>query len=202
MKHLWWSVALCALALTACTSQSGKTPSAATSVEESVSEAPSAESAESALDAGVANSVEAEETHADTSEAEADAEGETEDISALTEAEQAYVTVEEQFTDITLDEVVQTMEQNETALVYAGRLTCPYCVKFMPILGEIVAARDLTVYSLDTEGNEAFEAFASEHGIEYVPALLYIQDGALTNLPLESPYPRDEVEQALDDVGL
>lgn len=198
MKRAFFGVAALALLLTACGGTTSSTETSGAGATKPVaSEGAMTEIAqETSGDAASAEST----AGAEESEAENAASGDGN--VALTPEEQKYVEVEREFRDITVAEMVQKMEDGETALIYAGRLNCPYCLKLMPTLGEIVGDRKLEVYSLDSQDNEEFEQFAQEHGIEYVPALLYIQEGALTNLPLESPYPRADVEKALDDVGL
>jgi predicted bacteriocin transport accessory protein len=74
------------------------------------------------------------------------------------------------------------LSQKGPYFVFVGRPTCPHCVKFTPILAEIVSKNNKHVYHFNTdaaraEDPEALSAITKKLGISAVPALIKIENG-------------------------
>lgn len=120
----------------------------------------------------------------------------------LTEEQKTYEKIVATYSDITMKDVKDAIEGKKELLFYAGRVTCPYCVKFMPTLQEIVGDNELSLSALDTTKDPTFLDFADEHGIEYIPAVVYVKDGEVRPVKMDDPYPRADVEAGMKAVGI
>ncbi|MDR2939906.1 MAG: thioredoxin family protein [Clostridiales bacterium] len=81
---------------------------------------------------------------------------------------------------LTKIEDLGTFEQEGVKYVYLGRKTCPTCVKWLPILEDVSAGKE--VYYFDTDlwrGDEGGQQIVSGYGIKTVPTLLQIENGEL-----------------------
>ncbi|MCI6157650.1 MAG: thioredoxin family protein [Peptoniphilaceae bacterium] len=185
MKNkLWVGIGLALLlTITGCTDRS-RTPEKAVSDRQS-----------SALNRTESAAPEQESSSQTTGASEA-----SEDQARLAESAEGkkYLAITSKYTPITMEEINQNKGEK---LIYAGRLTCPYCRKLLPVFDPIAREKNLKVYYLDTQDNTEFEDFAAEHGIEYVPALIYLKDGEVTNLRIRDPYPRKQLEKALENIS-
>ncbi|MCI6157673.1 MAG: thioredoxin family protein [Peptoniphilaceae bacterium] len=187
MKNkLWVGIGLALLlTITGCIDQSRAPEKAVSDPQSSASnraEAAASEQESSSQTTGASDASEASEDQASLAES---AEG------------KQYLAITAKYTPITMEEIKQN---NGEKLIYAGRLTCPYCRKLLPVFDPIAREKNLKVYYLDTQDNTEFEDFAAEHGIEYVPALIYLKDGEVTNLRIRDPYPRKQLEKALEKI--
>ncbi|WP_157885021.1 thioredoxin domain-containing protein [Murdochiella vaginalis] len=120
----------------------------------------------------------------------------------LTEEQKTYEKIIATYPAITMKDVNDAIEDKEELLFYAGRVTCPYCVKFTPTLKEIVSDNELSLSALDTTKEPSFLDFADKHGIEYIPAVIYIKDGEVRSVKMDDPYPRADVEAEMKAVGI
>lgn len=120
----------------------------------------------------------------------------------LTEEQKTYEKIIATYPAITMKDVNDAIEDKEELLFYAGRVTCPYCVKFTPTLKEIVSDNELSLSALDTTKEPSFLDFADKHGIEYIPAVIYIKDGEVRPVKMDDPYPRADVEAEMKAVGI
>lgn len=148
----------------------------------------------------VASAATSEKTESQLSEAfssEASSEEEP-----LTKEQEQYLSIVKGYPSITMSELKTALAQKKELLVYAGRVTCPYCVKLTPILEKIVKENNLPLVALDTEKETGFADFAKEHDIETIPAVMQIRNGKLTHADLQSPYRQSEVEGALKQAGV
>lgn len=120
----------------------------------------------------------------------------------LTEEQKTYEKIIATYPAITMQDVNDAIESKKELLFYAGRVTCPYCVKFTPTMQKIVSDNELALSALDTIKDPTFLDFADKHGIEYIPALIYVKDGEVHPVKMNDPYPRAEVEVALKEAGV
>lgn len=120
----------------------------------------------------------------------------------LTEEQKTYEKIIATYPAITMQDVNDAIESKKELLFYAGRVTCPYCVMFTPTMQKIVSDNELALSALDTTKDPTFLDFADKHGIEYIPALIYVKDGEVHPVKMNDPYPRAEVEEALKEVGV
>lgn len=120
----------------------------------------------------------------------------------LTEEQKTYEKIIATYPAITMQDVKDAIESKKELLFYAGRVTCPYCVKFTPTMQKIVSDNELALSALDTIKDPTFLDFADKHGIEYIPALIYVKDGEVHPVKMNDPYPRAEVEEALKEAGV
>ncbi len=89
-----------------------------------------------------------------------------------------------QFEELTVSELDEKIKAGGTQVVYIGRSTCGYCVKFVPVLKE--AQNDLgykTIYvdltqvsSSDAETLYGYDSFVEEN-FGYTPMVLVFKDG-------------------------
>lgn len=104
-----------------------------------------------------------------------------EEISGLTPLQKKYQDSVETF------ETVETSDlstKNDSYFLYTGRITCPYCLSFVPKLYEASLSPDntnLIIRYLDSENEDdtGLESFIKSNNIEYVPHFSYYKDGAL-----------------------
>ena len=120
----------------------------------------------------------------------------------LTEEQKTYEKIIATYPAITMQDVNDAIENKKELLFYAGRVTCPYCVKFTPTMQQIVSDNALSLSALDTTKDPTFLDFADKHGIEYIPALIYIKDGEVRPVKMDDPYPRADVEESMKAVGV
>lgn len=103
--------------------------------------------------------------------------------STITEEENTEYDVSE-FEELTTSELAEKVKAGGTQVVYIGRSTCGYCVKFIPTLKQ--AQKDLgykTIYvdltkvtSSDAETLYAYDSFVEEN-FGYTPMVLVFKDG-------------------------
>lgn len=80
---------------------------------------------------------------------------------------------------ITVDELNEKLENNESFFLLYGRNTCPNCVNLKPKINEVAVENDIEVYYLDTDENdtEKTSEIAKEFGISSVPYFIIVIDG-------------------------
>lgn len=95
------------------------------------------------------------------------------------------------FDEKTTTETVESINNGNTEIVYIGRSTCGYCVKFLPVLQEAqekfkytTTYIDLTKMTSDDQTNlltlDNEEGYISEN-FGYTPMVLIFKDGKLVN---------------------
>lgn len=83
----------------------------------------------------------------------------------------------------TINSARQTIASGERAIYFIGRETCPYCRRFAPKLGKVVAETGAQVYFVNSEepGHlQALADFRSQYNIPTVPGLVRISQGQVT----------------------
>ena len=63
-----------------------------------------------------------------------------------------------EFTNITIDEYLAKMKEEEKSIIYVARPDCSYCVKESPIIKRLGAEYDLEIFYLDTSDFVDYEA--------------------------------------------
>ncbi|VTS12492.1 bacterocin transport accessory protein [Streptococcus pseudoporcinus] len=79
------------------------------------------------------------------------------------------------FTEVTIHQVVDTINQKEKMILYLGRETCPYCRLFAPKLAEVSQDGGYQVSYLPSDSLVdlvAIQDFRARNQITTVPALL------------------------------
>lgn len=95
------------------------------------------------------------------------------------------------FNKKTTTETIESINKGNTEIIYIGRSTCGYCVKFLPILqeaqnkfGYTTTYIDLTEMTSDDQANlialDNEEGYISEN-FGYTPMVLIFKDGKLVN---------------------
>lgn len=141
-------------------------------------------------------------TQSESAPSEESASAEESSSEELTPEQVIYLEIMQNYPSITMKDVEKAIAEKEDLLFYAGRVTCPYCVKFTPTMQKIVRDHDLALSAVDTEKEDGFLDFAKAHGIEYIPALIYVKDGQVYPVKMDDPYPRADVEAAMKEVGI
>lgn len=83
-------------------------------------------------------------------------------------------------TSINSQGVLDLLANKKSGFIYAGRPTCPHCQVFAPILTEVVAEKNWTVYYFNTDATQgetgrgdALDALE----ISVVPSFVYVKNG-------------------------
>ncbi|VTS17523.1 bacterocin transport accessory protein [Streptococcus porcinus] len=79
------------------------------------------------------------------------------------------------FTEVTIDQVTDRINQKEKIILYIGRETCPYCRLFVPKLAQVSQDGGYEVSYLPSDNLVDFAAiqdFRARNHITTVPALL------------------------------
>ncbi len=102
---------------------------------------------------------------------------------------------------IEVDELEKIISDGNEVILYTGRETCPWCVEFVEILSIIQQEKNLTIYYLDSEDsdvNKSLSEFRQIYSIEYVPSLIYFENGENKTIEFDitSPLFDKEVLQA------
>lgn len=92
------------------------------------------------------------------------------------------------FNEVTVEQVEEKIEANESFLLFVGRETCPECVEIAPVLAESAKASNSTIYYLDsinTDTDEKLSDFRKRYTIQSVPTLVHFHEGtySYTGLP-------------------
>jgi predicted bacteriocin transport accessory protein len=82
----------------------------------------------------------------------------------------------ENFDSISVNEINEKINNEDSFYIYVGRVTCEWCRLFVPILREYATENNIEIFYLDsteTETNMELKNFRETNNIEYVPSLLY-----------------------------
>ena len=84
---------------------------------------------------------------------------------------------------ITQEEISTLISNEEDAIIYVGRETCPDCKKVKPILLEELEKSNKSLYYFDTtsEGEELYKyrQFYNSLGVQSVPTIIVIKSGSI-----------------------
>ena len=93
------------------------------------------------------------------------------------------------FKKVDIEELNAKIDKKEDFVVYLGRKTCPFCVKLVPDLNEIMKDLGQDTYYLDVEEtNKDMDAFFEHYKLEYVPSLLVFKQGKASEVKLDHNY--------------
>ncbi len=84
---------------------------------------------------------------------EADCSDEEEIVADMSEYEgvgEEHVFVSKEYPDL-----LEMIENKETAIVYIGRESCPFCYELVPVLNEVALENEVTVYYVNTRTNHS-----------------------------------------------
>lgn len=85
-----------------------------------------------------------------------------------------------QFNPINPEQAQTRIDKGEELIVFVGRVTCPYCRKFVRKLIKVKDNNPVEILYMDTEDEEhleATQAFRDKYDIPTVPGLLYAKEG-------------------------
>lgn len=84
------------------------------------------------------------------------------------------------FIPISIEEAERLLTQEETAIIFLGRSTCPYCQRFIPKLHSVAQKDGLTVYFLDSSNTDPrLQALRERYQAKTVPALFYVNSNGV-----------------------
>ena len=100
----------------------------------------------------------------------------------------------EQFYDITVDEILEKIENRETFIVYFGYEGCPWCICVVPVLHQVSVEKEMPIYylnfknTINSENVEGMKKISEicgndQEGLEegqfsfFFPTVLYIKKG-------------------------
>lgn len=127
-------------------------------------------------------------------------EGKTTDLSVSQERYLAYVS---SFDNITTNELSGS-DSNGSYFLYTGRMTCPYCLIFVPKLYNVSSSfknNDITVKYLNSENEEdnGLESFREKNDIQYVPNFSYFEDGQIVeSMNITDDTTPEEIQKFID----
>ena len=98
------------------------------------------------------------------------------------------------FTKILSEEADKLLTNENLAVVYIGRETCPYCRKFAKKLSGLVNEINTTIYYVDSENfsDNEISSFRSKYNIVTVPGFIVGKNGE-TEVRCDSSTPEDEI---------
>ncbi|MGT2911506.1 thioredoxin family protein [Streptococcus cameli] len=88
-----------------------------------------------------------------------------------------FMTIAQDFQAVSPSEARKLLEAKDGAILFLGRHTCPYCIRFIPKLATAAKAENWTVYFLHTQ-SPAYSAqeiadLRNEYNVPTVPGLLH-----------------------------
>ncbi len=86
------------------------------------------------------------------------------------------------FVEISTDDLLKKISNNEKFILYVGRDTGQWCRKLVPILNEVAADNKYTIFYLNSENTEtdvAIKKFRHTYNIKSDPEILYFDNGTV-----------------------
>ena len=104
-----------------------------------------------------------------------------EETSELTPIEKTYQNAVQSFETVTTTDL---STKDGSYFLYTGRITCPYCLAFVPKLHKASLSPEITGISIkylnsENEDDTGLDKFIESNNIEYVPHFSYFKDGTL-----------------------
>lgn len=94
-----------------------------------------------------------------------------------------------QLRSISFAELQSEIKNDESSIVYIGRENCPFCVKLVPELLSLQDKFKIKFSYFDViKTNDEIDKFFDDNKLEYVPSLLCVGHGKVTNIPLDYNY--------------
>lgn len=91
------------------------------------------------------------------------------------------------FIKVDARQISKNIKDNKEFFLYTGRVTCPWCIKFVPSLSKIAVEEKIEILYLDSENSKKdseLKRFRDSYGIKFVPSLIYFGKSKVVN-PLE-----------------
>ncbi|MDO5026561.1 MAG: thioredoxin family protein [Tissierellia bacterium] len=96
------------------------------------------------------------------------------------------------FKKVDIKELNEKVDNKDDFVVYLGRKTCPFCLKLVPDLEDIMKELGQDTYYLDVEEtNKEMDAFFDKYNLEYVPSLLVFKQGQAEEVKLDHEYAKN-----------
>ena len=88
----------------------------------------------------------------------------------------------------------QLLTNNDKAVVYIGKSTCPYCCRFVKKLNSLVDEVDTTIYYVDSNNfsDEGLGIFRNKYNIRTVPGFIVHKNGEI-EVRCDSSTPESEI---------
>lgn len=101
------------------------------------------------------------------------------------------------FTPVSIEEAERLLAQEDGAILFLGRASCPYCQRFLPKLHSLAQAEGLTIYFIDsTNPDPQLQALRQRYQAATVPALLFASSNGV-QVRCDSSMTEDEIRQFL-----
>lgn len=86
------------------------------------------------------------------------------------------------FKPVLAGEADNLLANEELAVIYIGRATCPYCRKFAKKLGALSSQITTSIYYINSENfdDEGIEDFRAKYGVRTVPGFLVKKQGEVS----------------------
>lgn len=98
------------------------------------------------------------------------------------------------FTKILSEEADKLLSNENLAVIYIGRETCPYCRKFAKKLSGLVSEINSTIYYVDSNNlsDSELSSFREKYNIVTVPGFIVGKNGEI-EVRCDSSTPEDEI---------
>ena len=102
------------------------------------------------------------------------------------------------FTKIISEEADKLLSNEDLAVVYIGRETCPYCRKFAKKLSGLFREINTTIYYVDINNfsDNNLKSFREKYNIVTVPGFIVSKNGEI-EVRCDSSTPEDEILEML-----
>lgn len=98
------------------------------------------------------------------------------------------------FEQINSEKADKLLSEENLAIVYIGRETCPYCRKFVKKLAELTHELNTTIYYINSENlsDSEISSFRKKYNIVTVPGFIVGKNGK-TEVRCDSSMSKDEI---------
>lgn len=130
----------------------------------------------------------------------------TEDTLPLSAVEVTYQDYVKTFDNITTNDL-SAFDSNDGYFLYTGRVTCPYCLSFVPELYSVSSKSsndDISIKYLNSENEKdlGLEEFREKYEIQYVPNFSYFEgDKLLETMNITNETTSVEIQQFIDSMN-
>lgn len=123
----------------------------------------------------------------------------------LSISEETYLTHVSSLDNVTTREI-SVSDKNDDYFLYTGRMTCPYCLIFVPKLHEVSSSfmnNNINIKYLNSENKKdaGLEKFREKNNIQYVPNFSYFEDGILVaSMNISNDTTPEDVQNFIDSM--
>ena len=102
------------------------------------------------------------------------------------------------FTKILSEQADNLLSNENLAVIYIGRETCPYCRKFVKKLSQLVDEINTTIYYVNSanSSDNYIDSFREKYNIATVPGFIVSKNGHV-QVRCDSSTPEDEILQMI-----